>query len=149
MIEERFVHDNNVWTSADISAGIDMALAFIAETVGEKIAGDIQLQAEYYPKQLIYTSNSGFLPTYLGHYIRNSDSEIQNFLDNYANAVAHVEIEKISTHFHHHFTLSTQNELWYLANNDAFRLNLKKSFKGYERLGASICKMMQLKVIDL
>lgn len=48
-VEERVVRDGNVWTSAGVSAGIDLALAFIKCEAGEKSAGMIQLGAEYYP----------------------------------------------------------------------------------------------------
>ncbi len=47
--EERFTRDGNVWTAAGVSAGIDMMLAFIAETAGEKAAGVAQFATEYYP----------------------------------------------------------------------------------------------------
>lgn len=47
--EERFVRDGNIWTSAGISAGIDLALAFIADVAGEETAGRIQYISEYYP----------------------------------------------------------------------------------------------------
>jgi transcriptional regulator GlxA family with amidase domain len=47
--EKRFVRTGNVWTAAGVSAGIDMALAIIAEEAGEETAGKVQLYAEYYP----------------------------------------------------------------------------------------------------
>lgn len=47
--EERFVRDGKIWTAAGVSAGIDLALAFIADRAGEETAGEIQLYAEYYP----------------------------------------------------------------------------------------------------
>lgn len=65
VLEKRFVKDNNIWTSAGISAGVDMSLAFIAEMAGEKTAGDIQLQAEYYPERKIYSKHSDYLPAYV------------------------------------------------------------------------------------
>jgi transcriptional regulator GlxA family with amidase domain len=49
LVEERIVRDGNIWTSAGVSAGIDLALAFIESSAGEKTAGRIQLGAEYYP----------------------------------------------------------------------------------------------------
>jgi transcriptional regulator GlxA family with amidase domain len=49
LVEDRIVRDGNIWTSAGISAGIDLALAFIESSAGEKTAGRIQLGAEYYP----------------------------------------------------------------------------------------------------
>ena len=49
VVQDRYTQDGNIWTSAGVSAGIDMSLAFIAETAGEDVAGQVQLQAEYYP----------------------------------------------------------------------------------------------------
>jgi transcriptional regulator GlxA family with amidase domain len=47
--EERYVHDGPVWTAAGVSAGLDMALAFISLGGGPKAAGIVQLGSEYYP----------------------------------------------------------------------------------------------------
>ncbi|MCX6669636.1 MAG: DJ-1/PfpI family protein [Methanothrix sp.] len=47
--EDRIVRDGNIWTSAGVSAGIDLCLAFIASVAGEDTAGKIQLGTEYYP----------------------------------------------------------------------------------------------------
>jgi transcriptional regulator GlxA family with amidase domain len=52
--EKRFVRTGNVWTAAGVSAGIDMALAIIAEEAGEETAGQVQLYAEYYPDNKRY-----------------------------------------------------------------------------------------------
>jgi transcriptional regulator GlxA family with amidase domain len=49
VVEERVVHDGNIWTSAGVSAGIDLMLAFIANVAGEEVAGRVQFAAEYYP----------------------------------------------------------------------------------------------------
>jgi len=49
VVEERFVRDGNIWSSAGISAGMDLMLAFIAETAGEEAAAQVQFAAEYYP----------------------------------------------------------------------------------------------------
>jgi len=54
VVEERFVRDGNLWTAAGISAGIDLALAFIADDAGEEVAGKIQFGAEYYPSATRY-----------------------------------------------------------------------------------------------
>lgn len=53
-VEERFVRDGNVWTSAGVSAGIDLMLAFIASVAGEDKASIVQYNAEYYPDGRIY-----------------------------------------------------------------------------------------------
>jgi transcriptional regulator GlxA family with amidase domain len=55
-MEQRFVRDGNIWTAAGISAGIDLALAFVADRTGEEIAGKVQLFAEYYPENTKYGS---------------------------------------------------------------------------------------------
>jgi len=54
VVEERWVRDGNVWTSAGVSAGIDMTLAFIAHVAGKEIAGKVQFGAEYYPSGVEY-----------------------------------------------------------------------------------------------
>jgi transcriptional regulator GlxA family with amidase domain len=54
VVEERFVHDGPVWTSAGVSAGIDLTLAFIAHYAGELTAGKVQFGAEYFPSAQRY-----------------------------------------------------------------------------------------------
>lgn len=54
VVEERFVRDGNVWTAAGVSAGIDLALALVADQAGDEIAGKVQLGAEYYPSDVKY-----------------------------------------------------------------------------------------------
>jgi transcriptional regulator GlxA family with amidase domain len=49
VVEERFVRTGNVWVGAGVSAGTDLALAFIASEAGDETAGAVQLFAEYYP----------------------------------------------------------------------------------------------------
>jgi transcriptional regulator GlxA family with amidase domain len=49
VVVDRVVRDGKIWTSAGVSAAIDLALAFIEHMAGGKIAGRIQLGAEYYP----------------------------------------------------------------------------------------------------
>jgi transcriptional regulator GlxA family with amidase domain len=46
VVEKRFIKDGKVWTSAGVSAGIDMALELIAEEAGGETAGKVQLYAE-------------------------------------------------------------------------------------------------------
>lgn len=53
-VEDRFTRDGNVWTAAGVSAGIDLALALIADQAGEETAGRVQLAVEYYPSQVKY-----------------------------------------------------------------------------------------------
>jgi transcriptional regulator GlxA family with amidase domain len=61
--DKRFVQDGNLWTSAGISAGIDMTFAYIASMTNEETAGDIQLFTEYYPSTKIYKTQHP-LPEY-------------------------------------------------------------------------------------
>jgi transcriptional regulator GlxA family with amidase domain len=58
VVEQRFVQDGDVWTSAGVSAGTDLMLAFIAHTAGEEAAAKVQLQAEYYPADTVYGSTA-------------------------------------------------------------------------------------------
>jgi transcriptional regulator GlxA family with amidase domain len=54
VVEKRIIKDGNVWTSAGVSAGIDMALELIAAEAGGETAGKVQLYAEYYPAGTLY-----------------------------------------------------------------------------------------------
>lgn len=54
VLEKRFVRDGRIWTSAGVSAGIDMTLAYIADTFGEAVAAQVQLDVEYFPAGLVY-----------------------------------------------------------------------------------------------
>lgn len=65
--EERYVKDGAIWSSAGISAGIDMSLAFIAQVAGEDIAAKVQRSAEYFPDNKVYLAldNSEKLPAYV------------------------------------------------------------------------------------
>jgi transcriptional regulator GlxA family with amidase domain len=49
VVEERWVKDGTIWTAAGVTSGIDLALAFIADVSGEKLAGELQYYLEYYP----------------------------------------------------------------------------------------------------
>jgi transcriptional regulator GlxA family with amidase domain len=66
-VEERFVRDGNVWSSAGVSAGIDLVLALIADTTGEEVAGKVQFAVEYYPSAIRYGTSheSPVAPHYL------------------------------------------------------------------------------------
>jgi len=56
VVEERFTRDDKVWCAAGVSAGIDLTLAFIADTAGEDAAGKVQFWSEYYPSSAAYGS---------------------------------------------------------------------------------------------
>jgi transcriptional regulator GlxA family with amidase domain len=59
VVEERFTQDGPIWTSAGVSAGLDMTLAFIASVAGEATAGRVQFGAEYYPSGKRYGGMDG------------------------------------------------------------------------------------------
>lgn len=65
--QERIVRDGNIWMAAGVSAGIDLALAFIEAEAGEAVAGKVQFGAEYYPTSRFFGSNhlSPQAPAYL------------------------------------------------------------------------------------
>jgi transcriptional regulator GlxA family with amidase domain len=54
VVEKRFVEDGKIWSSAGVSAGIDLMLAVIERFAGEEAAATVQLGAEYYPSPRIY-----------------------------------------------------------------------------------------------
>ncbi len=61
MVAQRYIQDGPIWTSAGVSAGTDMALAFIAHVAGPEVAGRIQLETEYYPDDVLYPLPDGAL----------------------------------------------------------------------------------------
>ncbi|MDM0081511.1 DJ-1/PfpI family protein [Variovorax sp. J31P179] len=67
VVEERYVQDGKVWSSAGVSAGMDLMLAFIATVAGEDAAGKVQFSAEYYPSGVRYGGYEGHAqaPAYL------------------------------------------------------------------------------------
>jgi transcriptional regulator GlxA family with amidase domain len=67
VVEERFVRDGKIWSSAGISAGIDLMLAVIADIAGEEVAGKVQFRTEYYPSGTRYgtADKSEEAPDYL------------------------------------------------------------------------------------
>lgn len=69
VIEKRFVQDGRIWSSAGISAGVDMMLAFIASVAGEQAAGLVQFRTEYYPDDTQYGDfkRAPQAPAYLCH----------------------------------------------------------------------------------
>lgn len=46
----RFYHDGKLWSSAGISAGIDMALRVVIAFWGDGVAKEVQAFLEYYPE---------------------------------------------------------------------------------------------------
>jgi len=63
-----FVKDGNIWTSAGISAGIDLSLALIEEDLGEKIARQVAQQlVVYYRRPGGQTQHSALLEMGVGN----------------------------------------------------------------------------------
>jgi len=54
VVQERYVQDGKVWSSAGVSAGMDLMLAFIAASAGDDAAGKVQFSSEYYPSARNY-----------------------------------------------------------------------------------------------
>jgi transcriptional regulator GlxA family with amidase domain len=54
VVQERYVRDGKVWSSAGVSAGVDLMLAFIAASAGDDAAGKVQFASEYYPSAKNY-----------------------------------------------------------------------------------------------
>jgi len=48
--QQRWVRDGKYWTSAGVSAGIDMSLAIIDDLMGKKYTEGVMLDLEYDPK---------------------------------------------------------------------------------------------------
>lgn len=67
VVEQRYVQDGNVWSSAGVSAGIDLMLAFIATIAGDEAAGKVQFASEYFPSAARYGDfeNHPQAPAYL------------------------------------------------------------------------------------
>lgn len=67
VVEQRYVQDGNIWSSAGVSAGTDLMLAFIASVAGEGAAGKVQFGAEYYPSTVKYGGfeNHAQAPAYI------------------------------------------------------------------------------------
>ncbi|MEM9288630.1 MAG: DJ-1/PfpI family protein [Pseudomonadota bacterium] len=55
-VKQRYMNAGNIWTAAGVSAGIDMALAFIAHIAGKEAAATVQKNAEYYPEHVDYSA---------------------------------------------------------------------------------------------
>ena len=68
VVEQRYVRDGDIWTSAGISAGMDMTLAYIAATAGPDAAGRVQRWAEYYPDDIRHGDPAihADMPAYVG-----------------------------------------------------------------------------------
>ena len=47
--QERWVRDGKYWTSAGVTAGLDMSLAIIHELMGDKYTQGVMLNLEYDP----------------------------------------------------------------------------------------------------
>ena len=61
--KKRFVRDGKIITAAGVSAGIDMALALVADMKGKAAARAIRLGIEYYPRPPVWAPSPWLLPT--------------------------------------------------------------------------------------
>jgi len=66
VVGKRVVQDGKFWSSGGVTAGIDLALAFIDYVSGREVAGKTQLLVEYFPSQENYACKSDVdkLPPY-------------------------------------------------------------------------------------
>jgi transcriptional regulator GlxA family with amidase domain len=55
---ERFERDGALWSSAGISAGIDMALRLVMDVWSDDVARRVQIAMEYYPEPIFDRTNS-------------------------------------------------------------------------------------------
>ena len=68
-VQERYVQDGKLWTSAGVSAGIDMCLALVNEIKGETYAKLVMLNLEYDPK-----------PPLIGGSVKNTNEGLVNHM---------------------------------------------------------------------
>lgn len=87
VIEDRFVKDGNIWTSSGVIAGVDLALAFIADISGDKVAGAVQAYMENYPLLKFYGDfhNSKEAPQYLKRIQQGNGGNSSNFFQSKQN----------------------------------------------------------------
>jgi transcriptional regulator GlxA family with amidase domain len=57
VVDQRWVRGGAIWTSAGVSAGMDLMLAFIEAIDGAKAASTVQKNSEYYPDGRVYGSS--------------------------------------------------------------------------------------------
>jgi len=68
-VDKRWVQDGKYWTSAGVSAGIDMSFALVKEIKGETYAKVLMLNLEYDPN-----------PPFKGGSVKNTDKEIVEYM---------------------------------------------------------------------
>jgi transcriptional regulator GlxA family with amidase domain len=67
---ERYTRDGKLWTSAGVTAGMDMSLAILGEIRGEAYAQAVMLDMEYDPQ-----------PPYVGGRVDNTPPEVYKMMD--------------------------------------------------------------------
>jgi transcriptional regulator GlxA family with amidase domain len=72
VVEERFVIDGSIATSAGVSAGIDLALELARRLAGEDAAAEIQLRLEYDPAPPLGFGSPSKAPAQLVERLRQS-----------------------------------------------------------------------------
>lgn len=60
--KKRFVRSGKYWTAAGVSAGIDMALALLAEIKGASGARAVRIGIEYFPKAPVWAPSPWLIP---------------------------------------------------------------------------------------
>jgi putative intracellular protease/amidase len=70
-VSERVVFDGKIVTAAGVSAGIDMALALVAQIAGDQVAQAIQLGIEYDPQPPFSAGSPSTAPAPVVELLRN------------------------------------------------------------------------------
>jgi len=81
--EERWVKDGKYWTSAGVTAGMDLSLAIIDDLLGRQYTEAIMLDLEYNPK-----------PPYLGGTPKTTDPLVADMMKEMYDMVMLPMIEK-------------------------------------------------------
>ena len=69
-VDKRWVRDGKYWTSAGVSAGIDMAIAIAGDVKGETYAKLLMLNLEYDPK-----------PPFKGGSVEKTDDKLVKYME--------------------------------------------------------------------
>ncbi len=81
---ERYTRDGKYWTSAGVSAGIDMSLAILAELTGNEYAQAVMLDMEYDPE-----------PPIQGGSVEKTDPKVLKWMENMYQTMSKPVFEKM------------------------------------------------------
>ncbi|MEM8895431.1 MAG: DJ-1/PfpI family protein [Bacteroidota bacterium] len=81
---DRYTRDGKYWSSAGVSAGIDMSLAMLAELTGEEYTQAVMLDMEYDPK-----------PPIEGGSVDKTDPKVLNWMTNMYQTMSQPVFEKM------------------------------------------------------